>query len=91
MTRAIRAGSSPQASPAERHRARIRAKRTRYATEMLRDVLPARRVRTLIREATGVQTRVGEERDLAQAVELLPALRADGQLLAFFRGLVAAQ
>lgn len=91
MTRAIRAGRSPKASPAERHRARIRAKRTRYATEMLRDVLPARRARALIREATGVQSRVGEERDLAQAVALLSALRADGQLLAFFRGLVAAQ
>ena len=91
MSRAIRAGCSPQASPAERHRARIRAKRTRYATEMLRDVLPARRARALIREATGVQSRVGEERDLTQAVALLSALRADGQLLAFFRGLVAAQ
>ena len=52
---------------------------------MLRDLLPARRTKGLAKAATQVQTRLGAERDLRQAVRLLEELRADAALTSFLR------
>lgn len=71
------------------HRARILAKRTRYAAEMLRDLLPSKRTKALTQGATAVQAQLGLDRDLQQAVRLLGDLQADPRLIEFLRGLVA--
>lgn len=85
---ALKASRHAPADLAQSHRARIQAKRARYAAEMLRDLLPARRTRKLTRAAIEVQTRVGAERDLRQAVHLLEALQTDGTLTSFLRGVL---
>lgn len=54
------------------HRLRIRAKRLRYATEDLAPLLPPA-ARKWHQRAMQVQTRLGAQRDLARAVELLEA------------------
>jgi len=88
---ALKASRKPQAGPEQVHRARIQAKRTRYAAEMLRDLLPARLSKTLTRAATEVQTRLGDDRDLQQAVRLLEELQVDPALEQFMRGVLAAE
>lgn len=86
---ALDASRRPGADPERVHRARIQAKRTRYAVEMLRDLLPAKRTKALVQIATSVQTQLGEERDLQQAVRWLGALQADPALIGFLRGVLA--
>ncbi len=86
---ALKASRKPKADPELVHRTRIQAKRTRYAVEMLRDLLPARRAKALIRAATAVQTRLGDDRDLQQAVRLLGELQVDPVLVRFMRGVLA--
>ncbi|MBT9552533.1 MAG: CYTH and CHAD domain-containing protein [Hydrogenophaga sp.] len=88
---ALVAGQQPHAEPEQIHRARILAKRTRYAAEMLQDLLPDKRGKTLTEEATAVQNRLGKDRDLQQAVPLLEALQADAALIAFLRGVLACE
>jgi inorganic triphosphatase YgiF len=91
MERVLKASEKPKASVEQIHRARLQAKKTRYAAEMLRDLLPAKRSKTITQKATAVQTRVGEDRDLQQAVVLLQALKADPALIAFLRGVHAGR
>ena len=62
----------------------------RYAAEILRDLLPARRTKGLTKAATEVQTRLGAERDLRQAVRLLDELGTEAELSSFLRGVLAA-
>lgn len=89
MEDALEASQQPHADPEQVHRARILAKRTRYAAEMLRDLLPAKRTKALTQGATAVQTQLGLDRDLQQAVRLLGTLQADPRLIEFLRGVVA--
>lgn len=89
MEGALAACQAPHADPEQIHRARILAKRTRYAAEMLRDLLPTKRTKTLVRDATAVQTELGDDRDLQQAVQLLGTLQADARLIEFLRGVLA--
>lgn len=91
MEDALAASRLPDAEPEQVHRARILAKRTRYAAEMLRDLLPAKRTKALTQSATAVQTQLGEDRDLQQAVLLLGALQADTALIEFLRGVLARE
>lgn len=88
---ALKASRNPQADPELVHRTRIQAKRTRYAAEMLRDLLPARRSKAITQAATAVQTRLGDDRDLQQAVRLLEELQVDPALMQFMRGVLAAE
>lgn len=89
MEDALAACEPPHADPEQVHRARILAKRTRYAAEMLLDLLPAKRTKALTQGATALQTQLGEDRDLQQAVRLLGALQADPRLIEFLRGVLA--
>lgn len=86
---ALKASRHAPADLEQSHRARIQAKRARYAAEMLRDLLPARRTKGLTRTAIEVQTRLGAERDLRQAVHLLDELQTDATLTSFLRGVLA--
>lgn len=86
---ALKASRRAPANLEQSHRARIQAKRTRYAAEMLRDLLPARSTKDLTQAATEVQTRLGEERDLRQAVCLLKELGTEAELSSFLRGVLA--
>ena len=86
---ALKASRKPQTDPEQIHRARIQAKRTRYAAEMLRDLLPARRSKAITQAATAVQARLGADRDLQQAVRLLEELQVDPALVHFMRGVLA--
>lgn len=60
-----------QADPRRRHRVRIAAKRTRYATEFFASLYPAKRVRPYVRALTGVQDELGWWNDAAVADRLL--------------------
>lgn len=62
------------ADPRRRHRARIAAKRTRYAAEAFASLYPAKRVRPYVKALAAVQDRLGELNDAAVAVRLLDAL-----------------
>jgi inorganic triphosphatase YgiF len=86
---ALEESRRPQAKSEEVHRARIEAKRTRYAAEMLRDLLPAKHAKALTKAASAVQRRLGDTRDLQQAVRLLGQLQADASLVEFMRGVLA--
>ena len=88
---ALKASRKPQADPEQVHQTRIQAKRTRYAAEMLRDLLPARRAKALTQAATAVQTRLGDDRDLQLAVRLLGELQVDPALVQFMRGVLARE
>lgn len=84
-----------QASPETRHRARIAAKKSRYATEFFASLYPADKVRSYVGVLSGLQDELGWLNDLAVADRLLQQL-PDGQPqlqapAAFLRGYLAAR
>lgn len=60
-----------EASPEERHRLRIAAKRMRYATEFMAALFPARRVRPYVKALSALQDALGWLNDVAVAQHLL--------------------
>ena len=54
-----------------RHRVRIAAKKTRYAAEFFRDLLPAKQIKAYIRTLEHLQGKLGHLNDLAVARRLL--------------------
>jgi CHAD domain-containing protein len=76
-----------RANPERQHRARILAKRLRYGVEALGFLLPARRSRRWRQQAAGVQTKLGDERDLLQAHALAASVAADDDILQFLQRL----
>lgn len=84
-----------KASPQTRHRARIAAKKSRYATEFFASLYPAGKVRSYVGVLSGLQDELGWLNDLAVADRLLQQL-PDGQPqlqvpAAFLRGYLAAR
>ncbi|KPF66684.1 hypothetical protein IP84_15775 [beta proteobacterium AAP99] len=77
-------------SEAQRHEARIQAKRNRYALEALKGLLPDKDFKRWRDEAVQVQAGVGQARDRAMAARLARAAGADAELVAFLRGVAAA-
>lgn len=75
---------------ASEHEARITAKSTRYGIEAVAPLLPAKAKRWA-REATQVQERIGEARDLALAAGRLQALPQGAEAAEFLRGVAAGQ
>ena len=73
------------ANPERQHRARIMAKRLRYAVDALGFLLPAQRSRLWRQRATQVQTKLGAARDLLQAHALAESVAADEDILAFLQ------
>ncbi len=72
------------------HEARLLAKRLRYNTEALASVLPRQKAQRWRQRATELQSRLGDERDLAQAVQWLQRLGVHGVVSDFMRGAMAA-
>lgn len=77
-------------TPENQHRVRIAAKRLRYAIEVTRPLLPRRASRTLHQQAVSLQSGLGAQRDVAQAVLLCAKLDVDRGVVEFLRGLAAA-
>ena len=71
--------------PDNLHRARILAKRLRYGVEALRPVLPQRRARQWHRQSAQLQSSIGAERDLLQAIGIAKRLKAHSTMLKFLR------
>lgn len=83
--------------PDRQHRARILAKRLRYAAEALQAFLPKRRCNRWLAKATELQTRFGQSRDIRQALALVvqyqgnqgaPSPQGTQQVIEFLRGYV---
>lgn len=62
------------ADPATRHRVRIAAKKTRYATEFFQTLYPARRVGPYVKALSQLQDELGSLNDAAVATTLLQGL-----------------
>lgn len=86
LGRELRRACHPLDDAQAQHRARILAKRLRYAVDSLHLLLPARRARRWHRRAQHWQSTLGEQRDLAQAVEQLARLPACRPIAEFLRG-----
>ncbi|CDG84652.1 CYTH and CHAD domain-containing protein [Janthinobacterium agaricidamnosum] len=85
----------PDATPEVRHRVRIAAKKSRYATEFFASLYPAGQVQPYVRELSALQDELGWLNDVAVADRLLrelpdgqPQLQAEA---AFVRGYLAAR
>ncbi|USX29454.1 CHAD domain-containing protein [Oxalobacteraceae bacterium OTU3CINTB1] len=59
-----------------RHRIRIAAKKTRYAAEFFRDLLPPKQIKSYLRTLEDLQGKLGHLNDLAVAQELLAQIDA---------------
>ncbi|MBB5609701.1 MULTISPECIES: CYTH and CHAD domain-containing protein [unclassified Janthinobacterium] len=83
------------ATPQQRHRVRIAAKKTRYATEFFASLLHTRKVRPYVGRLSVLQDALGAMNDVRVADRLLQELpngQADLQLqAAFIRGYLAAR
>jgi len=77
--------------PESLHRARLLAKRLRYAIEALRPLLSRRHIKRWLPQAIQLQTDIGSARDLHQASVLAARLEIDPELAEFLRGVVAGQ
>ena len=91
LQRAVEAGMAADATARQQHAARLLAKRARYSFEALSDLLPEDKARRWIKQASAVQARIGAERDLLRAIELLHEVGAGAGLLEFLRGVAAAR
>lgn len=90
-----RAANLKSASPAARHRLRIAAKKSRYATEFFASLFPARAVRRYVKGLSQLQETLGLLNDFAVAERLMGELahtHADMEAgLGFVRGVLAAE
>jgi inorganic triphosphatase YgiF len=73
------------------HRSRILAKRLRYGVEDLRSLLPRRQAERWHEQASGLQSGLGAERDLAQALQLARRLELDPGVADYLLGVAAGQ
>lgn len=90
-----RARKLPTATPEERHRVRIAAKKTRYAAEFFASLFAPRRVKNYVKALTALQDELGLLNDITVATRLLadiakgdPAL---GNEAGFADGMLAAR
>ncbi|MDB5779640.1 MAG: adenylate cyclase [Polaromonas sp.] len=79
------------ADPPSLHRARILAKRLRYAIEALRPLLSRRHTERWLARAIQVQADIGSARDLQQAGMLAARLEIDPGLAEFLRGVATGR
>lgn len=73
-------------TPEDWHRVRILAKRLRYGTQTLGNLLPSRLAKQCSRQATELQTSIGARRDLSQAAVLVAQLELNRGMVEFLRG-----
>jgi inorganic triphosphatase YgiF len=91
LKRTLEASAKPGAPVELIHRSRLRAKRARYAVELLSSVLPPKTGSRLATKATAIQTRVGLARDLQTGITLLQSLHVDANLITFLSGVQAGR
>lgn len=91
LKRTIEASTEPGAPVELIHRSRLRAKRARYAAEMLSAVLPPKTGSRLATKAAAIQTHAGLARDLQTGITLLQSLHVDVSLIAFLSGVKAGR
>lgn len=91
LHRSIEHSNRHDATEPQQHQTRLLAKRVRYSVETLLDLLPEKKAGRWLRESSRVQTRIGAERDLLRAIELLQQSAAGNGLLDFLRGVAAAR
>jgi inorganic triphosphatase YgiF len=70
------------------HQVRILAKRLRYSSEAMRELLPRKLAKDYTSNAAAIQSRIGAKRDLAQASALVTKLNLDRCIAEFLRGVV---
>lgn len=75
-------------TPEQWHRVRILAKRLRYGSENLQDLLPQRRVKQGAQQAAALQDSLGLARDMAQISSLVAGLDLPTDVTEFLRGVV---
>ena len=75
-------------SQAQWHHVRILAKRLRYGTENLQDLMPRRLTKLGLQHATSLQSSIGAERDIAQLSALVEKLAMDPCVAEFLRGFI---
>jgi inorganic triphosphatase YgiF len=86
MHQQMEAAHQSAATPEGFHRARILAKRLRYGTEALRDLLPKQLAKYCHQQSCSLQSSIGSTRDITQASELVARLEVDRGVVEFFRG-----
>lgn len=91
LHRNMKRALADSAHPESLHRARILAKRLRYAIEALRTLLPRRCTERWLARAIQMQTDIGSVRDLQQAGVLAARLEIDPGLAEFLRGVAVGQ
>lgn len=89
LDRALEACEATDATLQQQHEARLLAKRARYSVETLFDLLPEKKARRWIKASSRVQSRIGADRDLLRAIELLQAREPSSGLVEFLRGVAA--
>ena len=77
-----------KANPERRHRARIAAKKMRYATDFFRSWHPSREVSTYLKALAALQDALGWLNDVAVAQELLAQLSGEQPELSYSAGFV---
>ena len=85
MEAALKAAQRPE----ERHRVRILAKRLRYGIEALQPLLPTRRARRWLKQASTLQVTLGAQRDLQHAHTVVAQLELAQGPADFLRGVAA--
>jgi inorganic triphosphatase YgiF len=70
------------------HQVRILAKRLRYSSEAMHELLPRHLAKHYISSAAAVQSSIGAKRDVAQASALVTKLNLDRCIAEFLRGVV---
>jgi inorganic triphosphatase YgiF len=70
------------------HRVRILAKRLRYSSEAMHELLPRKLAKDCTSNAAAIQNSIGAKRDVAQASALVTRLNLDHCIAAFLRGVV---
>jgi CHAD domain-containing protein len=75
-------------TPEQWHRVRILAKRLRYGTESLQDLLPNQLAKQSVQRAEAIQNSLGSARDIGQLGALVTRLPLAPQVAEFLRGVV---
>ncbi|NDP61406.1 CYTH and CHAD domain-containing protein [Polaromonas sp.] len=91
LHRKLQRALDDSAHPQSLHRARILAKRLRYAIEALQPLLSRRQTKRWLLQAVQLQADIGSARDLQQASVLAARLEIDPGLAEFLRGVAAGQ
>ena len=91
LHRNLKRAQKDNADPESLHRARLLAKRLRYAIQALQPVLSQRQTKRWLTQAIQLQTNIGSARDLQQASVLAARLDVDLGLAEFLRGFAAGR